>query len=192
MRTLFIFLVILLLIELFTSCEQIGGKILFTDGEWIKMRENEKEGIDWYTMLDEYNEKWTINGLNLKVNISANHTAFSSKEPYFIVFFLQNAKDSKENYIQFIIKDVKINGTSGNDYQSIANSIFPITQPLEMVNYNPNLFKTASVFPFSFENLLIVFTIEIQTVDNIESKTFEYNLSPSDNPPVPIWQSMGR
>ena len=195
------YVVFTIIILLFGSCRQFGGKIAFINDEWTEMREKEKQGFDWNTLLDEYDKKWTINGLMLYIDIYAHHTVFSSKEPYLIRFTLRKTDSVKENYTQCIIKDVRISGTSGKGYQSIADSIFPVTLQLDNAPYNhPNatalyssvggVFLSESVFPFTFEKLIIKFTIEVGTIDSIESKTFEYHVSPMNNPPVPIWQYM--
>ena len=197
------YVVFAIIILLFVSCRQFGGKIVFPDDEWTGMREKESQGFDWNTMLNEYKRKWTVNGLRLYISIYAHHTVFSSKEPYRISFYLEKTDDVKENYTLCTIKDVKISGASGKDYQSIADSIFPITFLLSSAPYyHSNKTATASevggefltdpVFPFTFEKLIIGCTIEVETFDSIESKTFECNLSPRNNPPEPIWQYMYR
>jgi hypothetical protein len=53
-------------------------------------------------------------------------------------------------------------------------------------------FSTDPVFPFTFEKLIIGYTVEVGTTDSIESKTFERHVSPRNNPPEPIWQYMWR
>lgn len=187
----YVFLAIVLFI---TSCKQFGGKIAFVDDEMTQMRANRKNESDWYTMLDAYREKRTINGLILWVGISAHHTVFSSADPYFIGFSLQETESVKEKYTKFTIRDVQINGTSGRDYQLIADNLFPITQPLDNTDFLTirGEYVTDAVFQFSFEKLIIIFTIEVETIDSIESKTFEYHVSPVNNPPEPIWRYMWR
>jgi hypothetical protein len=183
----------LLLVVLFNiSCKQFGGKIAFIDDEYTQMRENSRNGGDWNAMYDAYYEKWTINGLNLFINIAAHHTVFSSKDPYVIAFFLHRTENAKKNYMQFTIKDVKINGTSNKDYQLLADKNFPITFLLDNSDFSRGKYVTDNVFQFSFEKLAITFTIEVETIDSIESKTFEYHVSSVHNPPEPIWEYMWR
>jgi hypothetical protein len=186
-----IFVDILLLL---ISCRQFGGKIAFIDDEYLRMREDEKNGKNWREMYDAYYEKWTINGLHLWLVITADHTVFSSKNPYSIAFQLEKTKDVKENYTLFYIRDVKINGTSGKDYQTIADKYFPITAKLDNTDFITvrGSYATPGAFPLTFEKLTIVFTVDVNTVDIKASKTFEYAVTPFHNRPEPIWDYMWR
>ncbi|MDR2575298.1 MAG: hypothetical protein LBC52_02525 [Treponema sp.] len=192
----FFFIAIIAAVFMTVSCRQIGGKIFFQDDEWTQMREDARkkndDGSGWNAMLDEWDRKWTVNGLRVYMDIFARHTVFSSKEPYYIRFSLEPPPDlqyADNNYVRFTIKDVKINGESGKDYQAIADTLFPVTRRFDKLYMSTSGFNTGSVFPFSFEKLVIVFTVEVETSDSVESKTFERHLSPRDNPPVPftIW-----
>jgi hypothetical protein len=172
------------------SCVQLGGKIYWSDNELEQIRKNNNPTIyNW----DTYKEKWSIKELRIFLHISARHTVFSSKEPYSIRFDIDSYTDSltgENTYIQFTIKDLIISGESGKDYQTIANSFFPVTQKINPVKYYPHsasgFYLTDSVFPFSFEKLYLKFTIELETTDNIETKTIECYLLPHYNPPHSI------
>jgi len=184
----FIFLFLIVFINV--SCVQIGGKIFFQDDEWTQMHENAEKNnyLYWNEMLAEWDNKWRVNGLRVYMDIFAYHTVFSSKEPYYIRFSFMASpylefKDN--NYVKYRIKDVKITGESGYDYQSIADRVFPYYGSFDPYAMSSSgRYNTGSFFPFTFEKLVISFTAEVETTESIESKTFERHLTPKKNPPV--------
>jgi hypothetical protein len=133
---------------------------------------------------------------------NSSHSFFSDASPYGFYIFLQPTESGNydpEYYRRYTIKDVKITGSSGRDYTAIANTIFPITARLitnkEILAHNQHIlgkYRTRNVFPFSYEELCMEFTFEIETIDAIESKQIKLTFSPEINWPEPIWQTMAR